>query len=70
MTGYNSALDARLRKLEANAAPADWRLPGIRIICRDEADKERQIAEYLAAGLHPDTLFVCRLLISQQPRAA
>jgi len=64
VAGYNSTLGARLRKLELVSGGGNQRIYSGRIIARDEADKERQIAELLAAGkITPDTLVICRMIV-------
>ena len=64
MTGYRS-LSFRLRKLEvATGRGGNQKIYPGRIIARDEADKDRQIAELLAAGaITPDTLVICRMIV-------
>ena len=64
MTGYNSPLGHRLRKLETKTKPVTL-VSGIRIVAWNEADKEKQIAELLAAGrITPDMLIICRMIVS------
>ena len=64
MTGYNSALGTRLRKLEVADCGGNQKIYPGRIIARDEADKERQFAELVAAGkMAPDTLAICRMIV-------
>ena len=65
MSGYNSTLGVRVRKLEqATGHGGNQKIYPGRIIAHDEADKERQIAELLAGGkITPDTLVVCRMIV-------
>ena len=65
MTAY-STLGARMRKLEAASGHGGSQkiYPG-RIIARDEADKDRQISDLLAAGkIKADTMVICRMIVS------
>jgi hypothetical protein len=65
VAGYNSTLGARLRKLELASGGSNQKIYPGRIIARDDADKDRQIAELLAAGrISPDTLVICRMIVS------
>ena len=64
MSGYNSTLGVRVRKLELASGGGNQKIYSGRIIARNEADKERQIAELLAAGtITPHMMVVCRMIV-------
>ena len=65
MSGYSSTLGFRVRKLELASGGGNQKVYSGRIIARDEADKERQLAELLASGkITADTMVICRMIVS------
>ena len=64
-----SSLGHRLRKLEGKTKHVPL-VSSVRIIAWDEADRERQIAELIAAGtITPDMLVICRMIVPAGPDA-
>ncbi len=60
---HGSSLDHRLRKLETKTKHVTL-VSSVRIVAWNEADKEKQIAELLAAGtITPDMMVVCRMIV-------
>ena len=58
-----SSLGHRLRKLETKTQHVTL-VSSVRIVAWNEADKERQIAELLAAGvITPQMIVVCRMVV-------
>ena len=58
-----SPLGHRLRKMETKTKHVTL-VSSVRIIARNEADKEKQIAELLAAEtITPDMMVVCRMIV-------
>ncbi len=58
-----SSLGHRLRKLETRTKHVTL-VSSVRIVAWNEADKEKQIAELLAAGtITPDMMVVCRMIV-------